>query len=350
MSADGRTDQATVPTAAADATGSSDTVLSATAGTDTTGLSVVANAVGSDAIGSDADLSLVGFVPLIPAEITPQQRALIERIKRGVDLDDSQTATLYAAGAQQRLARFSTDILNNMLDNDADAAGDLLENLLGVIENYDANITARPSLWRRLTGRGNSAAALTRTQKQAEHEIDRIATQLEVYRNTLLRDTLILDRYYADNERHFRELNLYIIAAEEILEAARSQPADSARTANINRFADKLHDLRVSRVIAQQTAVTIKMLRDNNKILGEKIQASIVNTIPLWKTQMSIHLGLERQKRVAALSSEVNKKAQRGVDIASLSRSNGELIAAIEDALQAQKDVQAALTQVAQPK
>ncbi|NLZ56501.1 MAG: hypothetical protein GX900_07565 [Clostridiaceae bacterium] len=331
MSAGGRANQAAATT---DATGS-DAVLSVAAGT--------------DAPGSDMD-SLAGFAPLNPAEITPRQRALVEQIKRGVDLDDSQTASLYATGAQQRLARFSANILNNMLDNDADAAGDLLENLLGVIENYDANITARPSLWQRLTGRGNSAAALTRTQKQAEREIDRIATQLEVYRNTLLRDTLILDRYYADNERHFKELNLYIIAAEEILEAARSQPDDSARTANINRFADKLHDLRVSRVIAQQTAVTIKMLRDNNKILGEKIQASIVNTIPLWKTQMSIHLGLERQKRVAALSSEVNKKAQRGVDIASLSRSNGELIAAIEDALQAQKDVQAALTQVAQTK
>lgn len=312
--------------------------------------------------------------------LSPEQRSRVEQIRDGINLMDTQTAIVYGVGAQRDIAGFSEQILTKVRNKDSGYVGELMSDLVikvkevGVDELDDGFLDKIPFI-------NNAARALKKfiqRYEKLEVQIDQIEHELEQARMAMLKDITVFDGLFEKNLEYFRDLQVYIVAGEEKLAELRDQTIPALRAEaqakgdamsaqvvrdfedTVNRFEKKVHDLKLSKTIAIQTAPQIRLIQNNDKVLVDKIQTAILSTIPLWKSQIVIALGLERQKNVLELqrsvtdatnelltknaellrqnSVDVARESERGVvDLETLKKVNSDLITTIEETIKIQR-------------
>lgn len=316
-------------------------------------------------------------------EFTPEEKAKIAEIKESIDLTDSGTTVQFGIGAQRRLTEFTDSILDNVRSKDGGQVGDLLSSLVVEVNSLDpSSLTNDNGFLSKLPGVKNAVKSLKKLAERynkAEVQIDRIEAALEKARMDMLRDISVFDIMYKQNLDCFRELGLYIQAGKERVEEIRTDTipklrAEAQTSGNpmdaqlvrdfedeVDRFEKKIYDLELSRTIAVQTAPQIKLIQNNDRVLVDKIQTAVLNTIPVWKSQFVIAMGLNNQQRVLKMQREITdttnkmllknsellktntvetaKESNRGiVDIETLQKVNQNLISTIEETIQIQKE------------
>ena len=320
-----------------------------------------------------------------PAEeaLTPHERQRVDEIKKEIDFLDPQTDVQYGVGAQRNIADFSQRILGQVRTKDSGTAGELLLELSEKVRNSDvAKIGNNEGILDKIPFLKSAKDRIRRFQAQYETlevQVDRIEGELEKARMEMLKDINMFETLYQKNLEYFRELECYITAGEEKVaevrqetlpglrqEAAESGDPMAAQVLRdfedtVNRFEKKLHDMKLSRTIAIQTAPQIKMIQNNDKMLVDKIQTAVLNTIPVWKSQIVIALGLYRQQKTLQMQREITdttnqlleknaellktntletaKESERGIaDIATLKKVNDDMIRTIEETLRIQRE------------
>ncbi len=246
--------------------------------------------------------------------LSPQQLNRAKEIRKSIDLTDASLVLQYGAGIQRDVQAGADHILERARQTDHARAGQLLEDLAGLLEGAQADLpreNGRRSLFH------SSERELKKAVKdfeKAEVQVDRIAMELERERTVCLRDIAVLDEFYDRSLEQFRQFQVYILAGEKALhdtrqetipglreQAARRGDAMSGQAvrdfeANVDLFEKKLHEMKVSKTIALQTAPQIRLIQNGDRLLAARIQTALTQTIPLWKNQMAIALGLERQQ------------------------------------------------------
>ncbi|MGN1090020.1 MAG: toxic anion resistance protein [Huintestinicola sp.] len=316
-------------------------------------------------------------------DFTPEERAKISEIKESIDLTDSGTTVQFGIGAQRRLTEFTDSILDNVRSKDGGQVGDLLSSLVVEVNSLDpSSLTNDNGILSKLPGVKNAVKSLKKLAERynkAEVQIDKIEAALEKARMDMLKDISVFDIMYKQNLDCFRELGLYIQAGKERVEEIKTETipklrAEAQASGNpmdaqlvrdfedeVDRFEKKIYDLELSRTIAVQTAPQIKMIQNNDRVLVDKIQTAVLNTIPVWKSQFVIAMGLNNQQRVLKMQREITdttnkmllknsellktntvetaKESNRGiVDIETLQKVNQNLISTIEETIRIQKD------------
>lgn len=317
--------------------------------------------------------------------ITPAERQKIDEIKNNIDLMDSQMTEQYGVGAQKNIAAFSETILSQIKSKDAGHVGDIMTDLMVKVKDADidgsddGNFLKKLPFFNKLSN--NTEKYLAKFQT-VETQIDKIESELDKARMGLLKDIGVLDNLYQKNVEYFNDLQLYIFAGEEKLnelktdtlpglrqEAVESNDPMATQLVNdfentVNRFEKKVHDLKLSKTLAIQTAPQIKLIQNNDKALVDKIQTAILNTIPLWKSQVVIALSLSKQKAGIEMQRSVTettndllrknsemlktntidvaKESEKGiVELETLKKVNDDLITTIDETLKIQKEGQA---------
>ncbi len=318
-----------------------------------------------------------------PKELSVEDRTKVNELKNGIDLLDSQALVTYGVGAQRQITNFADSILKRVQSKDAGQIGETMTDLMVTVQSLEIE---------KLNGDGgffsklpflNSMKRFMAKFETVEVQIDKIEAELDNARMTLLKDIGIFDTLYQKNIEYFHNLDLLILAGEEkvaearetllpnlIAEAQASNDPMSTQLVSdfdetINRFEKKVHDLKLSRTIAMQTAPQIRLIQNNDKMLVDKIQTAILNTIPLWKNQIVIALGLQNQERVLKMQQKVTettnellqknsellkqntvsvaRETEKGiVDIETLKKVNADLIETIEETMKIHKDGRAA--------
>lgn len=320
------------------------------------------------AVVAGPDLSI-----LTPAE----QKAVLEFVEK-IDLTDSAVVLQYGVGAQKNIAAFSESALSSVRTKDMGEVGNMISDLVVELQNFDAD-EERKGILGFFKKANHSLDAMKAKYAKVETNVDRIAGELEKQQVTLLKDIAVLDQMYDKNLEYYKQLTMYILAGQEKLaqernttladlreKAQKSGLAEDAQRANdyanlCDRFEKKLHDLELTRMISIQMGPQIRMLQNSDTVMSEKIQTSIVNTIPLWKSQMVLALGIhhsqqamEAQQRVTNMTNallkknadmlkmatvETAKEAERSiVDIETLQHTNQQLISTLDEVLQIQTD------------
>ena len=318
-------------------------------------------------------------------ELSPEQRVRVEEVKNSIDLMDSQAALQYGVGAQRNISSFSDHILTQVRSKDSGYVGELMSDLVLKVKEVDVDGLDEGFL-DKLPFLKNASRAVKKFMQRYEKlevQIDRIEQQLDQARMQMLKDITMFDGLYEKNLEYFRELQIYIAAGEEKLkelqeitlpqlhaEATAKGDAMSAQVVRdfedtVNRFEKKIHDLKLSKTVAIQTAPQIRLIQNNDKMLVDKIQTAILSTIPLWKSQIVIALGLHRQESVLKMqrsvsdatntlltknaellrqnSTEVARESERGiVDLQTLKKVNADLISTIEETIKIQQEGRAA--------
>lgn len=314
--------------------------------------------------------------------ISPEDRKRIDEIKESIDLTDSQVAIQYGINAQRNIAEFSDSILNNIRSKDSGYVGDLLSGLVTKVKGFDVANQKDSSLVKKIPILGSlvgKAKSMMAEYDKVSVQIDKIQAELDKSRMAMMKDIVMFDTMYERNLAYFKDLQLYIKAGEEKIlelqqvtipklrqEAISSQNQMAVQVVNdfenaVNRFEKKVHDLKLSKTIAIQTAPQIRLIQNNDKVLVDKVQSAIYNTIPLWKSQIVIALGLSRQQKVLQMQREVTnttnellrrnaemlkqntietaRETERGiVDIDTVKKVNEDLISTIEETIKIQKD------------
>lgn len=310
---------------------------------------------------------------LTEESLTPEERKLVEEFAKKIDLTNSTMIMQYGSTAQRKVADFSDSALNNVKTQDLGEVGGMiidLVNELGQI-NIDEDLKGFKGFFKK---KQKKLEALKNKYDNAEVSVEKICGSLEGHQVQLLKDVAVLDKLYEVNLVNFKEVSLYIIAGKKRLEEARSTTLkeliaranqtklpEDAQSANdfaalCDRFEKKIYDLELTRMVAIQSAPQIRMIQNNDTQLAEKIQSTIVNTIPLWKSQMIIALGLAHaqealtaQRQVTDMTNELLKRnaealklgtietakeAERGVvDIETLTYTNTQLIQTLDEVL-----------------
>ena len=316
-------------------------------------------------------------------ELSPEQKARVEEVKNSIDLMDSQAALQYGVGAQRNISSFSDNILTQVRSKDSGYVGELMSDLVLKVKEVDVD-GLDEGFWDKIPFLKNASRAVKKFMQRYEKlevQIDRIEQQLDQARMQMLKDITMFDGLYEKNLEYFRELQIYIAAGEEKLqelqettlpqlraEAAAKGDAMSAQVVRdfedtVNRFEKKIHDLKLSKTVAIQTAPQIRLIQNNDKMLVDKIQTAILSTIPLWKSQIVIALGLHRQESVLKMQRSVSDatntlltknaellrtvercvESERGiVDLETLKKVNADLISTIEETIKIQQEGRAA--------
>ena len=312
------------------------------------------------------------------ARFTPEELQQIQAFSQQINLSDGNMILQYGAGAQQKLAAFSEKALANVKSQDLGEVGNMLTDVVAELKNIDVDNEKKGFLGLFHKGENKLDAMKAKYDKTAVN-VDKICDALEEHQVRLLKDTAMLDQMYDLNLTYYKELSMYIAAGKQKLEEVRStqlkelmekaQSGDDQVLAQeakdlanyCDRFEKKLHDLELSRMISMQTAPQIRLIQNNNTMMVEKIQSTLVNTIPLWKNQMVIALGLEHAQRAAKAQNAVTdmtnellkknanalheatvstaKASERGiVDIETLTQTNAELVKTFDEVLQIQSE------------
>ena len=313
-------------------------------------------------------------------EISPEDRKKIDALKDKIDFKNSGMLLGYGAPAQKGVASFSDGILGSIKKGDSGYVGDLLGDLLGKIRAFD--VDGSESTLSKIPILGNlvnKGRGLMESYDTLAVQIEKITVQLDKAKDLMLRDINMFDQLYDQNLVYFKALELYIRAGEEKIEEMRTENLpklqQQAQASNnpmavqvvrdfsdtIDRFEKKVHNLKISKTVAIQTAPQIRMIHNNDRMLAERVQTTLYNTIPLWKSQVVIALGLANQQKVLQTqkavsdmtnelllknsemlkqnSVEVAKENERGiVDIETLHQVNENLISTIEETLQIQQE------------
>ncbi len=306
-----------------------------------------------------------------------EQKAVLDFSEK-IDITDTGLVLQYGAAAQRNISDFSGKALNNVRTKDMGEVGDMLSGLVMELKGFDVEEERKGFLG--LFRKATSGVELMKVKyDQAEANVEKVAHQLEGHKITLLGDIARLDQMYEQNLEYYKQLTMYILAGQRALEKAReitlpqlkaeaaasALPSDAQRVndyANMcDRFEKRLHDLELTRVICLQMAPQIRMIQNNDTLMTEKIQTSLVSTIPLWKSQMVLALGIEDSRRALEAQRQVTdltnsllrrnadrlkqatldtaREAERGVvDIETLQHSNQQLISTLDEVLQIQTE------------
>lgn len=265
--------------------------------------------------------------------LTEEEKNAVKEFSTKIDITNSSQIITYGASAQNKIAQFSDSVLRNVKTKDLGEAGKLISDLVVEIQNFDAAGEEKKGLFGFLSGAKKTMDKMVANFNKAETNIDKISDNLEGHRRQLLKDIELYDMMFENNYVYFKELNLYIVAGKEKLREINEQVVPALRAKAeatkdevdaqklndmvnaANRFEKKIHDLMLSRTISLQMAPQIRLLQNNDAQLADKIQSSIVNSIPLWKNQMVIALGLanskaalETQKKVTETTNELLRK------------------------------------------
>ena len=317
-------------------------------------------------------------VQLDESSLTPQERKMVDDFSKTIDVTDSNVILQYGAAAQQKVASFSESALQNVRTKDMGEVGEMLTNLVGQLRTITDEEEDKGffSIFRRA---GNKVSAMKSKYDKAEVNVEKICSALESHQVTLMKDVATLDELYKLNLTYFKELSMYILAGKKKLEEVRTVelPAlqekakasglpEDAQAANdldalCTRFEKKVHDLELTRIISIQMAPQIRLVQNNDTMMTEKIQTTLVNTIPLWKSQMVLALGLahsqqamEAQRAVTDMTNELLKKnaaalktatietakeSERGiVDMEPLKTPNESLISTLDEVMRIQDE------------
>ncbi len=310
--------------------------------------------------------------------LTEKERQQIEEFALKIDLYDSQTVLQYASGTQKQIADFSQQALENVRTKDFGEVGNTLTNVIAELKNFDEE-EEKKGIFGFFKKNANKLASMKAKYEKAETNIQSICNTLEGHQVQLIKDSAMLDQMYAMNEDYFKQLTMYIIAGKRKLEKAKNEelPALQAKANEtglsedvnavndyaslIARFEKKIYDLELTRTISLQTAPQIRLIQNNDIQMSEKIQSMLVNTVPLWKSQMVIALGIEHanqaakaQQAVTDMTNELLKKnaenlkmatvetakqMERGiVDIETLEHTNQMLISTIDEVMKIQDE------------
>ena len=265
--------------------------------------------------------------------LSPEQQAMVRDFVQKIDISDSNMVITFGGAPQAKIAQFSDSVLNTVRTKDLGEAGKLLSDLVVEIKNIDDGEEEKRGLAKLFSGPKKSFDKLVANYSKAETNVDKIVSSLEAQQRQLLKDIEIFDMMYENNYNYFKELSLYIIAGNEkikelneiILPDMKAKAEESGAEIDAqkyndmlnatNRFEKKVHDLQLTRTISLQMAPQIRLIQNNAAQLVDKVQSSIVNSIPLWKNQMVIALGLanaktalEAQQRVSNLTNELLRK------------------------------------------
>lgn len=314
-------------------------------------------------------------------ELTPAERAEVEKIKEGLDLTDSAAIIDFGTAAQKNIADFSDSILCNVRAKDSGYVGELLGELLTNVKSFepkssDGGFLKKLPLVSSLVGK---AETMMQGYEKVSVQIEKVKTSLQKARMLMMKDVTMLDTLFVKNLEYFKTLELYIRAGEEkmqemrevTLPKLRAQAAASSDPmaaqvvsdfeSSVERFEKKVHDLKISKTISIQTAPQIRLIQNNDKVLIDRVQSAIYNSIPLWKNQMVIALGLANQKKVLEMQHSVNemtndllkknaemlkigtietaKENERSiVDIETVRKVNDDLVTMIEETLKIQQE------------
>lgn len=286
------------------------------------------------------------------SKLSPAQRQAVEEFARTIDITDSNVVLQYGAAAQKHIAEFSENTLQQIRTKDLGQVGDALSDLVRQLQNFDPDEEKKgfAGFFRR---KKKQLTALQAGYAKASANVDKIVETLETHQITLMKDVANLDQMFQINVKYYQELTMYILAGkkrlaqlkEKDLAALQQQAANSGTQADaqayndlanlINRFEKKLHDLELTRMISLQMGPQTRMLQNNDTLMIEKIQSSLVNTIPLWKSQMVLALGLEHARQATAAQNAVTEMTN------DLLRQNADLLKAgtIDTAREAERSI-----------
>ena len=309
--------------------------------------------------------------------LSEEEKQAVEAFAEKIDFTNSTAILQYGAGAQKKMADFSESALENVKTKDLGEVGELLSDVVKELKNFDEE--EEKGFLGIFKKSSNKLQAMKAKYAKAEANVTQICRVLESHQVQLLKDIAILDKMYELNLTYFKELTMYIMAGKKKLKEVRKfqlpqlmakaeqsgfpEDAQAAKDldAMCNRFEKKLHDLELTRMISIQTAPQIRLVQSNDTLMVEKIQSTVVNTIPLWKSQMVLALGVEHSAQAAAAQREVTemtnellkknaeklkmatvhtaKESERGiVEIETLKQTNDTLIATLDEVIQIQQE------------
>ena len=306
------------------------------------------------------------------AKLSPEEQKMVEDFANKIDVTNSQMVLQYGASTQKKVGDFSEAALDKVRTKDLGEVGEALASLVGELKNFDAEEEESKGIFGFFKKAGNNIEQMKTKYAKAETNVERIEAMLEAHQVQLLKDIALMDKMYQMNMLYFKELTMYILAGKKKLAQVREtdlkQAMDKAKASGLpedaqaardlsdmcDRFEKKLYDLQLTRTISIQMGPQIRLLQNNDTMMAEKIQTSIVNTIPLWKSQMVLALGLahsrqaiDAQRAVSDMTNELLKKnaaalkqgtidtakeSERGiVDIETLQQTNKSLIETLDE-------------------
>ena len=310
--------------------------------------------------------------------LSPEEQQMVDSFAQKIDIENTNQILQYGAGTQKKMADFSDAALENVRTQDLGEVGELITQVVGELRDFDAAEEEKGFLGF-FKKQGSKIENMKNRYAKAEVNVQKITTSLQDHQMRLMKDSAVLEKMYAQNLNYYKELTMYILAGKQKLQEVREGklkdleakaavsglPEDAQEAKDLdskcNRFEKKLHDLELTKTIAMQTAPQIRLVQGNDTMMAEKIQSTLVNTIPLWKSQMVLALGVEHSAQAAAAQREVNdmtnellrknaeklkiatvetaKESERGiVDIETLKATNESLIATFDEVMQIQQE------------
>ena len=310
-------------------------------------------------------------------KLSPEEERMVEEFASKIDIGNSQAILSYGVGSQKKIADFSENALERVRTKDLGEIGDMLAGVVGEIRSLESD--EEKGLFGLFKKTGNKLANMKAKYDKVETNVNNIAKVLEDHQVTLMKDVLMLDKMYELNMNYYKELSMYILAGKKRLERANNielpalikkadesgLPEDTQKAKDfsqmINRFEKKIHDLELTKTVSLQMAPQIRLIQNNDSMMSDKIQSTIVNTIPLWKNQMVIAIGLKHstdaakaQKAVSDMTNELLKKnaeslkaatietakeSERGIiDIETLKSTNKTLISTFDEVIKIQDE------------
>jgi len=309
--------------------------------------------------------------------LTPEEQKMVNDFAAKIDIENTNQILQYGAGTQKKMADFSDTALENVKTQDLGEIGELISNVVGELKDFDVQEEGKFfGFFRKQTSKIEN---LKNKYDKAQANVEKITDSLQQHQVRLMKDSAMLDKMYEQNLNYFKELTMYILAGKKKLEETRNgklaemknkaalsglpEDAQAARDLDekCSRFEKKLHDLELTRTIAMQTAPQIRLIQNNDTVMVEKIQTTIVNTIPLWKSQMVLALGIahsaeaaQAQRQVTDITNELLRKnaetlhmatvetakeSERGiVDLETLQKTNADLIQTLDDVMRIQME------------
>ena len=309
--------------------------------------------------------------------LTPEEQKMVNDFAAKIDIENTNQILQYGAGTQKKMADFSDTALENVKTQDLGEIGELISNVVGELKDFDVQEEGKFfGFFRKQTSKMEN---LKNKYDKAQANVEKITDSLQQHQVRLMKDSAMLDKMYEQNLNYFKELTMYILAGKKKLEETRNgklaemknkaalsglpEDAQAARDLDekCSRFEKKLHDLELTRTIAMQTAPQIRLIQNNDTVMVEKIQTTIVKTIPLWKSQMVLALGIahsaeaaQAQRQVTDITNELLRKnaetlhmatvetakeSERGiVDLETLQKTNADLIQTLDDVMRIQME------------
>lgn len=309
--------------------------------------------------------------------LTPEEQKMVNDFAAKIDIENTNQILQYGAGTQKKMADFSDTALENVKTQNLGEIGELISNVVGELKDFDVQEEGKFfGFFRKQTSKMEN---LKNKYDKAQANVEKITDSLQQHQVRLMKDSAMLDKMYEQNLNYFKELTMYILAGKKKLEETRNgklaemknkaalsglpEDAQAARDLDekCSRFEKKLHDLELTRTIAMQTAPQIRLIQNNDTVMVEKIQTTIVNTIPLWKSQMVLALGIahsaeaaQAQRQVTDITNELLRKnaetlhmatvetakeSERGiVDLETLQKTNADLIQTLDDVMRIQME------------